>query len=249
MNLFFLGKETECQFSPEALTEWLCTNYQETDKSLYISKDNLFREAIDYFKVSETASNKRLFFEILGRHIFGKISKFMTINLKSKKQIRGLQKRGVPQTSDSTAAQSARNRSMEETVSEDYEELKIDTEKEQTGGNIEQNATEIKYEMNDGSREDEKERNVNKGMVSKDIEGVTIDTEKEQTGGNIEQNATEMKYEMNDGSREDEKERNVNEGTVSKDIESVTTDTEKEQTGGNIEQTTTVMKYEMKNGS
>ncbi|KAJ7319487.1 hypothetical protein OS493_036130 [Desmophyllum pertusum] len=53
------GKETEYQFSPEALTEWLCRNYQETNKSCYISKDNLFREAINYFKVPETTSNKR----------------------------------------------------------------------------------------------------------------------------------------------------------------------------------------------
>ena len=94
-------------------------------------------------------------------------------------------KKGVLQTSDSTAAKSARNRSVEETISENIEELMIDTEKEQTGGNIEQNATEMKYDMKYGSREDEKENNINNGMVSEHIEDPLIDTEKEQTGRNI----------------------------------------------------------------
>jgi len=134
----------------------LCSSYEETDKSWYISKDNLFREAIDYFKVSDTASNKRIFFEIIGRNIFGKIPEFMTVNLKSKKQIRGLQKRGV--RPGSNAAQSARDR----------------------------NSTEMKCEIKNDSREGENERNVNSGVVSEDIEGVTIDTEVEKTGGNKE---------------------------------------------------------------
>ena len=90
----------------------MCRRYEETDKSWYISKDNLFREAIDFFKVSDTASNKIIFFEIIGRNIFGKIPEFMTVNLKSKKQIRGLQKRGV--RPGSTAAQSARDQNATE---------------------------------------------------------------------------------------------------------------------------------------
>ena len=112
------------------------------------SKDNLFTEAIDYFKVSETASNKRIFFEIIGRHIFGKIPKFMTINLKSKKQIRGLQKRGVPP--GSTVAQSARD----------------------------QNATEMTCETKNDSREDENARNVPGGAVSEDTKGAMTNTER-----------------------------------------------------------------------
>ena len=132
----------------------MCRNYEGSDKSCYISKDDLFREATNYFKVSETASNKRTFFEIIGCHIFGKIPQFMTINLKSKKQIRGLQKRGLPP--GSTAAESA----------------------------TDQNATEMDCKIKNNSREDENERHVNTGVVSEDIEGVTIDYEVEESGGN-----------------------------------------------------------------
>ena len=131
----------------------MCRNYEGTDKSCYISKDDLFREATDYFKVSETASNKRTFFEIIGRHIFGKISQFMTMNLKSK-QIRGLQKRGLPP--GSTAVESA----------------------------TDQNATEMDCKIKNNSREDENERHFNTEVVSEDIEGVAIDYEVEESGGN-----------------------------------------------------------------
>ena len=83
--------------------------------------------------------------------------------------MRRLQKRGVP--SGSTAAQSARD----------------------------QNATEIKCEIKDDSREDE--RSVNSGVVSEDIEGVMIDSDIEKTGRNEKENIER---------REDEEEKNVN---------------------------------------
>ena len=117
----------------------------ETGKSCYISKENLYREDTVYFKVSETASNNRIFFQIIGRHIFGKTPQFMTINLQSKKQIRRLQKRGLQR--GSTVAESARD----------------------------QNAAEMKCEMKNDSREDENERNVSSGVVSEDIESTCKD--------------------------------------------------------------------------
>ena len=120
----------------------------------------------------------------------------MTINLKSKKQIRGLQKRGVPQ--GSTVAQSAKD----------------------------QNATEMRCETKNDSREDENARNVPGGAVSEDTKGAMTNTEIEQTGGN--------KQEKIEG-REDEQERNVNGEAVNQDIEGEIIDTEIEQTGGNKE--------------
>ena len=85
------------------------------------------------------------FFQIIGRHIFGKTPQFMTINLQSKKQIRRLQKRGLQR--GSTVAESARD----------------------------QNAAEMKCEMKNDSREDENERNVSSGVVSEDIESTCKD--------------------------------------------------------------------------
>ena len=79
--------------SPKAVSEWLCTSYQETDKSCYVSKDSLFSDAVTYFKVQDNTVERRHFFETLGRYVFGKHSNFMTINLKSKKQI-GAEKKG-----------------------------------------------------------------------------------------------------------------------------------------------------------
>ena len=168
---------------------------------------------------------------MIGRHIFGKIPEFRTISLKSKKQIRGLQKRGVPPVI--TAAQSARD----------------------------QNATEMKCEIRNDSREDENESNVKSGVVSENMEGMTIDSEIEETGGNKgektgvkaenERNVhgrvlsgdnegvqmTDTAIEQTGGNsqeklerREDEKERNVKGEAVNQDIESVIIDTDIEDT-------------------
>ena len=198
----------------------MCRNYEGTDNSCYISKDNLFREATDYFKVSETASNKRIFFEIIGRHIFGKIPQFMSINLKSKKQIRGLRKRGLPPSS--TAAESARDQNATEikckikndgsddgnerkvnskNVSEDIKGVAIDPERKlvETGGNKKEK---IGVEV-------QNERTVHGGGISEDIEGVIANIEIEQTGGN-------KKHKIG---KEDKKERNVHSGAVSEDNE------------------------------
>lgn len=80
----------------------------------------------------------------------------MSINLKSKKQIRGLRKRGLPPSS--TAAESARD----------------------------QNATEIKCEIKNDGSDDGNERKVNSKNVSEDIKGVAIDPDRKlvETGGN-----------------------------------------------------------------
>ena len=158
----------------------------------------------------------------------------MTISLKSKKQIRGLQKRGSPP--GTTAAESATH----------------------------QNATKMECEIKNNSREDENERHVNSGFFSEDIEGVTIDHDVEKTGGNkkekigeedeierkvhggvvnkdIEGAMTNIAIEQTGGhkgdkvGKEDEQERNVHSGTVSEDYEGVMTDTEIKQTGGNKE--------------
>ena len=96
--------------SPKAVSEWLCTSYQETDKSCYVSKDSLFSDAVAYFKVQDNTVERRHFFETLGRYVFGKHPNFMTINLKSKKHIRGLKKREKSQTSDNTTGELKRIR-------------------------------------------------------------------------------------------------------------------------------------------
>ena len=52
--------------APEAVSEWLCTSYQETDKSCYVSKDSLFSDAVAYLKVQDNTVERRHFFETLG---------------------------------------------------------------------------------------------------------------------------------------------------------------------------------------
>ena len=54
--------------APEAVSEseWLCTSYQETGKSCYVSKDSLLSDAVAYLKVQDNTVERRHFFETLG---------------------------------------------------------------------------------------------------------------------------------------------------------------------------------------
>ena len=85
---------------------------------------------------------RRHFFETLGRYVFGKHPNFMTINLKSKKQIRGLKKREKSQTSDNTATELKR--------------IKTDAQKEDPAENrIGLKAPGMTYKLGDRSKEDD----------------------------------------------------------------------------------------------
>ena len=75
------------------------------DRQILLRKGSPFSDAVAYFKVQDNTVERRHFFETLGRYVFGKHPNFMTINLKSKKQIRGLKKREKSQTSDNTATE------------------------------------------------------------------------------------------------------------------------------------------------
>ena len=75
--------------------------------------------------------------------MFGKHPSFMTINHKSKKQIRGLKKREKSRTSDNTAME--------------LKGIRTDAQKEDPGKNrIDQKAPGMKYKLRDRSREDDR---------------------------------------------------------------------------------------------
>lgn len=116
------------------------------DRQILLRKDSPFSDAVAYFKVQDNTVERRHFFETLGRYVFGKHPNFMTINLKSKKQIRGLKKREKSQTSDNTATELKR--------------IKTDAQKEDPAENrIGLKAPGMTYKLGDGSKEDDRKLN------------------------------------------------------------------------------------------
>ena len=123
----------------------------------------------------------------------------MTINLKSKKQIRGLKKREKSQTSDNTATELKR--------------IKTDAQKEDPKENrIGLKAPGMTYKLGDGSKEDDKKSKQTCDNTleirCKEMERNRKDKperKKQTTEHQQEQNATEiMKSEEKSGDREEE---------------------------------------------
>ena len=118
------------------------------DRQILLRNGSPFSHAVAYFKVQDNTVERRHFFETLGRYVFGKHPNFMTINLKSKKQIRGLKKREKSQTSDNTATELKRIRT---------DAQKTDAQKEDPAENrIGLKAPGMTYKLEDRSKEDDR---------------------------------------------------------------------------------------------
>ena len=131
--------------------------------------------------------------------MFGKHPNFMTINLKSKKQIRGLKKREKSQTSDNTATELKR--------------IKTDAQKEDPAENrIGLKASGMTYKLGDGSKEDDRKLKQTCDNTleirCKEMERNRKDKperKKQTTEHQQEQNAAEnMRSEEKSGDREEE---------------------------------------------
>ena len=131
--------------------------------------------------------------------MFGKHPSFMTIDLKSKKQIRGLKKRKKSRTSDNTATE--------------FKGIRTDAQKKDPGKNrTDQKAPGMTYKLRDGSREDDRtlKQTCDNALEirCKEMERNREDKtkrKKQTTKHQKEQNATAiMKSEETGGSRENE---------------------------------------------
>ena len=80
---------------PHEITEWLDAYYEESLKTGDgVLKSELFDEAANHFNIEKNTSNQRVFFESLGRHVFGKHHSLKNVKLtKGKKIIKGIIRR------------------------------------------------------------------------------------------------------------------------------------------------------------